>query len=67
MPAPSLEVVRPLAGRHGSRSSQVANINGSGTRTIVRQMGNVACFDGHVELADNQMCHQARLNDPSVP
>ena len=56
-----------LAGRHGSRSSQIADVDGTGTRTVVRQMGNVAFFDGHVDLADNQMCHQASWNDPSVP
>src|SRR5438445_4751066 len=33
-----------LAGRHGSRSTQVANINGVGTRTTSRQMGNVSFF-----------------------
>jgi prepilin-type N-terminal cleavage/methylation domain-containing protein/prepilin-type processing-associated H-X9-DG protein len=56
-----------LAGRHGSRSLQVADINDAGTRTVFRQMGNVAFFDAHVEPADNQLCHQASWNDPSVP
>jgi hypothetical protein len=56
-----------LAGRHGSRSVQVADINDAGMRTVFRQMGNVAFFDSHIELADNQMCHQASWNDPSLP
>lgn len=56
-----------LAGRHGSFTMQVADINDKGTRSVVRQMGNVAFFDGHVDLADNQMCHTAGWNDPTMP
>lgn len=56
-----------LAGRHGSYSSQVTDINDRGIRVIVRQMGNAAFFDSHVELVDNPMCHTAASNDPSVP
>jgi len=56
-----------LAGRHGTRSSQVADINGYGTKTVNRQMGNVLYFDGHTDLADNQACHTPDYNDPNVP
>ncbi|HSU65923.1 MAG TPA: type II secretion system protein [Tepidisphaeraceae bacterium] len=56
-----------LAARHGSRSEQVAGINGAAAATLYREMGNVLYFDGHVDLADNNMCHTATNNDPTVP
>ena len=56
-----------LAGRYGSGSVQIADVNDAGTRTVVRQMGNVAFFDAHVELAENQVCHQTNWNDAAVP
>ena len=56
-----------LAGRHGLRTTQAANVNGAGKQTVNRRMGNTLCFDGHVELADNDMCHSPEWNDPTVP
>jgi prepilin-type processing-associated H-X9-DG protein len=56
-----------IAGRHGTRSVQVADINNAGSTTVFRQMANVCFFDGHVELADNDMCHDPHLNNPSLP
>ncbi|HXE53029.1 MAG TPA: type II secretion system protein [Tepidisphaeraceae bacterium] len=57
-----------LAGRHGSRSTQtVVLVGGDPKMQITRGMGNVLFFDAHVELADNNMCHDPRLNDPSLP
>lgn len=56
-----------IAGRHGNKSYQVANINGSGSGKFERSMGNGLYFDGHVDLVDNDMCHSQFNNDPSVP
>jgi prepilin-type N-terminal cleavage/methylation domain-containing protein/prepilin-type processing-associated H-X9-DG protein len=56
-----------LAGRHGNGSSQVANVNGSGTQTILQRMGNVVFCDGHVEMVDNNKAHIAQYNDLSLP
>lgn len=55
-----------LAGRHGGRTMQTASPN-ENTTTAELRFGNVTYFDGHVDLADNDMCHTAELNDPSVP
>ena len=56
-----------LAARHGNRSSQSVDINDTGDRRIFRGMGNVLFFDGHVDLADNSMCHTPYWNDPGLP
>lgn len=55
-----------LAGRHGMKSIQTTDANNS-SRRIVRRFGNVLYFDGHVDLADNDMCHTPHYNDPTVP
>ncbi len=55
-----------LAGRHGGRTLQTAFPNGVQVTTILRY-GNVLSYDGHVSLADNDMCHTLALNDPRFP
>lgn len=56
-----------LAGRHGSITTQSTDINNNGQINGAYGMGNGLFFDGHVELVDNNMCHNATYNDPTVP
>lgn len=56
-----------IAGRHGSASTQVTNINNSTTTTITRKYGNVLYLDGHVALLDNDGCHTSESGDPMAP
>ena len=57
-----------IAGRHGSASRQsVTYVYQTQATYVTRRMGNVLFFDGHVELADNEMCHDPAWNDPNVP
>ncbi|HET6246074.1 MAG TPA: prepilin-type N-terminal cleavage/methylation domain-containing protein [Tepidisphaeraceae bacterium] len=56
-----------LAGRHGAADYQAANINGTGDLHYERAMGNVLLLDGHVNLVDNNYCHQAVYNDLLQP
>ena len=56
-----------IAGRHGSRTSQHADVNDNGTVFVLRRLGNALFFDGHVELVDNDVCHLPEWNNPAWP